>query len=197
MRRLSFILLLLFAFSFPTEGKKVTFGCEWGSGISYANYHVYNYLYENGRRHQGAELEMTRRVNANFMVHLGYDISRIVNIAAYLGYEGITDSERVLPLTLRATCCFKGSKADGFLTYLDAGAGFIKEGYHAMMGRAGVGYRLCLTSVTNLDFLVSYRLAVTHPELRDPDSRRLIEEHRIANNNLFLNNISFSIGLNF
>ena len=197
MKRLILILLIILALPLSSEGRRVTFGCEWGSGVTYARYHVYNYLYESGRRHQGKEFESVWQINANFMVHAGYDISRRVNLSFYSGFEGISKGESVVPLTLRATVFPGGSRQDGFLAYLDCGAGFDRGGYHALLSRAGLGYRLCLTEVTNLDFLLSYRLAITHPELRDPDSWSPIDENRIAWNNLFINKVSFSIGLNF
>jgi len=197
MKRLLLISLLFLSLPFLTEGKKVTFGCEWGMGVSYAKYHVFNYLYESGRRHQGSTLETGRRMNANFMAHVGYDLSRRVNLSLYTGHEGISDEMTVIPVTLRATVFPTGSEKDGMLVYLDAGAGLDESSFHALLGRAGIGYRLALTEVTNLDFILSYRLALTRPELLDPDSRRPIAENRIARNDLFLNKITFSIGLNF
>jgi len=197
MKRLILILFVLLSFPFFAEGKKVTFGCEWGTGISYAKYHVYNYLYESGKRNSGRTLEMTRRMNGNFLFHVGCDLSRRLNLAVYSGFEGISDEMSVLPVTLRATGFLTGSEKDGFLAYLDAGVGLDEVRIHALLGRAGIGYRMALTEVTNLDFMLSYRLTLTHPDLLDPDSREPIKENRIARNDLFLNKVTFSIGLNF
>lgn len=200
MRRILLPLLLLLLCHFPLQGRggKVTAAVEWGAGMTFADYHIYNYLLEGGYRMNGSEFYFGGKVNAYWQGSLGYDILPDWNLSLNAGYEGIDRQYRVYPITVRATHTFQPANEDGYLLFVEGGAGFWgPKDISAVLGRVGTGYRLALSPRTALDLMFSFRLSMRNPDLFDPDSTHPILQERIVLNQLYSGKLTVSVALSF
>lgn len=200
MRRLLLPFLLLLILPFPLIGKagKVSAAVEWGAGMTFADYHVYNYLLEGGYRMNGSELYFGGKLNAYLQGSIGYAILPDWTLSLSAGYEGIDRQYRVYPITMRATHNFRPVGEDGWTIYVESGAGFWgPSDIAAVLGRLGGGYRIALSERTSLDLLLSYRLSMRNPDLFDPDSTRPILDERIVLNQLYSSKLTLSIAISF
>jgi len=190
------ILLPLGAAAQNVSCPRFTFGAEWGYiGIFYSGYH-HNFYAPEGYRADPREYGFTYASNAEAYLHAGYNISPCCNLSVYAGISAIEDYHHTIPLSLRFTR-YSGDEhmKDRWFSFIDLGSGFsIKRHPQSVLtGKVGGGYRVSLSRDTKLDFLVAYRMVLTHPDIEYYGVK--IPFERINRNNAYVSAFSFGIAL--
>ena len=87
--------------------------------------------------------------------------------------------------------------SDRWFSFIDLGSGISVKTHpqEILTGKIGGGYRMSLSRNTKLDFLVSLRSALTHPDIEYYGTE--IEYSRINRNNAYVSAMSFGIALTF
>jgi len=119
-------------------------------------------------------------------------------MSLYLGYEGIGDIHKAIPVSLRLTRYFgKYPLKDRWLAFADMGSGIcIKRPVQEILsGKIGGGYRISLSRTTKLDFLVSARMTYTHPQVTY--DKEVISHDMVRRNNAYASALSLGISLTF
>lgn len=204
MRRLSiiFILLpLLWTGAAATERNapgRFTFGAEWGyMCIFYSGYH-YNFFAPEGYRVDPRGHGFTFRSNGEAYLHVGYDLGRRSNISLYTGFSAVEDYHHIIPVSIRYTTYYKeSSKGDRWFSFADLGSGISirKSPREILSVKAGGGYRMSLSKDAMLDFVISLRSVLTHPDIDYYGT--MIPEEKINRNNAYASAISIGISLTF
>ncbi len=206
MRRIIAILLIFSSFGMNSHAKKkgsdtpsrMTFGVEWGYIASIrSGYHNIYYAPE-GYRIDEHEKSFGYCSNGEMYIHFGYDISSVWNLSMYIGYEGITDIHKAVPVSLRMTRYFNhDSSKDRWFSYMDLGSGISlqKPVREILTGKIGVGYRLALSSRAALDFIISARHTRTHQKIFD--SNVLISQDKISKDVAYISALSLGMALTF
>ena len=176
--------------------RQLVYGIEWGAGLTFHTYHIYNYLREDGTRLQGNDFQFVANLNASILFHVGYDLGNRWNASLVTGYEGINDRFRIFPLGVRGARFFgTDPHSDNSFCFLEPGVGlFSSADKYTFYLRMGYGKRFNLSPGTDLDFSVSYRLAHSCPELIDPDEEIV---DRLFSNNILTGFLGFSMALHF
>ena len=190
--------MAVFAISAAASGpsREFVYGVEWGSGLTFHTYHIYNYVREDGTRMQGNDFQFVTNLNASLLFKAGYDFGSRWNLSLVTGYDGINDRFRVIPLGFRGTCFFREGQRDSrpFL-FAEPGAGlFSSSDKYAFYLRVGYGKRFNLSPGTDLDFSVCYRLTHSCPKLIDPDDEII---DRLFSNNILTGFFGVSMSLHF
>ncbi len=176
MRRIIYILLILSVCNINVHAKgksdnpykRVTFGAEWGYVATLQSAFIYSFFSPEGYRMETRGYEFRYISNAEMYAHVGYSFNEKWNLSLYVGYEGIADIHKALPISLRMTRYFgKNPAADRWFMFLDGGSGISlkKNPQEIFTGKLGVGYRLALSRFTSLDFIACGRLTHTHPQI--------------------------------
>lgn len=196
-----FLLAALSQSSFA-EGRKdvsgLTFGAEWAYAATFVSGHHYNFFAPEGYRENIKDASVSYFTNAEFLLNVGYDLGKFWNLSLYAGYAGAGSFEPVIPLSLRATRFFMSSHQDDrWMAFVDVGSGMnIKKRPQAIFtGKLGGGYRIALSQVVNLDFLVSLRLLYTHPDVVYYDE--YIDAGQINRNDGYIASLNIGIALTF
>lgn len=203
MKRLFAISLILGALPIlagaqDDDSRRFTYGAEWGYvAIFYSGYH-YNFFAPEGFRVDPRGYGFGYYGNAEGYVHFGYDINTKWNISLYAGLSGIKDYHLTVPISLRATRFFgESADEDRWLTFLDLGSGIcVKEKPQEIVsGKIGGGYRFSLSRQTKLDFTVTLRSVLTHPDI-DYYGVTITPE-KTNRNNAYISAISFGMAITF
>ncbi len=177
---------------------RVTFGLEWGYVASIHSVYHFNFFAPEGYRMdiEGSKLGYVN--NADMYLKLGYDFNTRWNLAVCLGYEGIADIHRAIPLSLRMTRYFNDNPLkDRWFSFIDLGSGIClkKPVQEIFSGKIGGGYRLSLSRHSSLDFLLSARLTHTHPQITYDEAD--IPFDKTNRNNALIGAISVGMALTF
>ena len=135
-------------------------------------------------------------INAEGYLHAGYNFSGKSELSMYLGFSAIQDYHHIIPISIRYTTFYKqNSKGDRWFSLVDVGSGFsIKERPEELIsGKIGGGYRISLSKDTKLDFIVSLRSVLTHPDIIYYGTE--IPADKVNRNNAYVSAISFSMAL--
>ena len=178
--------------------KRITMGVDWGYVSSFHCGRHDNFFSEIGYRVDVESQSLGYKSNGEVYMHCGYNLNNNWNLSVYAGIEGIYDIHKVIPVSLRATRYFKqNSLGDRWFTFLDGGSGISLTSHPQAIatGKAGCGYRFSLSTATKLDFVASYRMTLTHPELIYDGYR--IPKDMINRNNAYVSGISIGLALTF
>ena len=177
-----------------TEG--FTFGAEWGYvGIFYSGYH-YNFFAPEGYRVDPRGHEFMYSINGEGYLHAGYNFSDKSELSMYLGFSAIQDYHHIIPISIRYTTFYKqNSKGDRWFSLVDVGSGLSikKRPEELISGKIGGGYRISLSKDTKLDFMLSLRSVLTHPDINYYGTE--IPADKVNRNNAYVSAISFSMAL--
>lgn len=203
MRRLSIIsLLMALALTVSAQERhwksRVTFGVEWGYVATYNSGYHYNFFAPEGFRVNPSGNSFTFISNAETYLHIGYGITEDWNISLYAGYAGIADFHHAVPVSIRGTRFFgRNSLGDRWFTFMDLGSGIcLKNDPQTLLcGKIGGGYRISLSKDTSLDFIMTLRTALGHPEIDFYGEK--IPNDKINRNNAYANAISFGMAVTF
>lgn len=147
---------------------KFTFGteCSYNATV-YSHLHQY-FISPEGFREEILDNRWKYTGNPELTLHAGYNINQYWNLSLFLGYTGVGDFHRALPVSLRATRYFGDNHmTDRWFAFVDMGSGisFKNKIGGIGFGKLGAGYRLSLSRVSKLDFLMSIRTIYTHPDI--------------------------------
>ena len=137
-------------------------------------------------------------MNNELSLHAGYNFNQYWNLSLYIGYTGIGDFHKCLPVSLRATRYFGDNPlTDRWFTFVDIGSGvsFKSKIQEIGYGKIGGGYRLSLSKLSKVDFLMSLRAIYTHPDIIYYGEK--INPDRIYRNNGLACSLNLGIGLTF
>ncbi len=206
MRGIISILLLFSAFNFNVYASKksddklssMTFGLEWGYISSIHTAYSYSFMAPEGYRVAESENSFGFISNAGMYFNIGYELNPMWNISMYIGYEGIADLHKAIPISLRMTRYFNPDRTvDRWFSFLDLGSGIsIKSPVQEILsGKIGAGYRLSLGRYAALSFLMSARLSYTHPEVLYDKTAIVFEKYDI--NHAFISALSVGMAISF
>lgn len=176
---------------------RLTYGIEWAYvTIFNVTYHR-NFVSVDGFRENIRNAEWLFYGNGRVDVHLGCNIGNNFNLSVHTGYGGLFDS-RQIPLTLRGTYLFgKNPEKPRWISFLAAGCSFDTDnGNKGILGKAGAGYRLPLSSRIMLDFIVGLNLSYSS-NLPFSDEGGPVTSERIRRNNNFATSLDIGISLAF
>ncbi len=205
MKRVALVILLIVS-SMSLQARersdestsRMTFGLEWGYVASISSGFHYNYFAPEGYRVDELGNSFVFISNADMYLHLGYDLSTIWNLSMYVGYEGIAELHKAIPVSLRMTRYFSGNPLeDRWFSFLDLGSGICLKMpvQEILTGKAGIGYSLSLSSHASLDFILSARMTYTHPQVIYDNT--LIPFDRTNRNNAYIGAISLGMAVTF
>lgn len=181
------------------------YGLEWGfTPMVYETCHL-NYLVEEGYRVDDSSSDVMFTPNAVLLAGFGVNVSNNISLGIYSGYAGLSEENRVIPLSFRATWFPKGVTSDGMLYYADVGTGFhihISDRIEpdrspATLVGIGTGYHFSLTSSIGLDLQIGFRESFDHALILDPDGSGYISGRNIRRNNAAYSALNMSIALTF
>lgn len=169
MRKVLIVIVLLLLplglISKEKGSRRLTYGAEWNYIASFHCGTHYNFFSEEGYRVDLNQQTFDYESNGDVYLHCGYNIKENWNISLYSGIAGIYDIGKSVPVSLRFTRYFKeDGRGDRWLCYLDAGSGICLKQNPQMIavGKIGCGYRMSLSKSTKMDFIIAYRMSLTH-----------------------------------
>ncbi len=177
---------------------RMTFGLEWGYVATIQAGHYYNFFAPEGYRVEDRDNSFGYISNADMYVHFGWNLSTRWNLSMYVGYEGIADIHKAIPVSIRMTGFFNENPTrDRWFSFIDIGSGISlkKSPQEILTGKAGGGYRLVLSPGSALDFILSARVIYTHPQIiydKEP-----ISINKTNRNNALVSAISVGLSLSF
>ena len=204
IRIISMLVAMLFASTaVSARGPLLRYGVEWGyTPMAYEAHHL-NYIAKEGFRVDDNDSGGKFASNASLLVDFGVNLTDNFSLGLYFGYTGISEDNRVLPLSMRMTWFPKGITSDGFLCYAEAGAGFhmprldVPGRPAAFLTGAGAGYHLALSRSMGLDFQIGLRESLDHALIPEPDGSGYVSGQNIRKNNAAYSALNITIGLTF
>lgn len=177
---------------------KLTFGLEWGYIASMTTFYHYNFYAPEGFRVDEKGLLWGCMSSADVYLNVGWNINPVWNLALYLGYTGVGEMHKALPVSIRGTRYFKANTPqDRWFVFADGGSGICLKTpvQEILTGKIGGGYQMSLSRDTKLNFLFSARGTFTHPSVYYDGSR--IPMNRTNRNNAVVGAVSIGLGLTF
>ena len=177
---------------------KLTFGLEWGYIDSMTTFYHYNFYAPEGFRVDEKGLLWGCMSSADVYLNVGWNINPVWNLALYLGYTGVGEMHKALPVSIRGTRYFKANTPqDRWFVFADGGSGICLKTpvQEILTGKIGGGYQMSLSRDTKLNFLFSARGTFTHPSVYYDGSR--IPMNRTNRNNAVVGAVSIGLGLTF
>ena len=141
------------------------YGVEWGYTATCWEIYHYNYTTPSGARIDSRDSHFSYKSNGHLYGFAGIRFARHFATDVVVGWAGIYEERRVVPVTLRASCFWKGYDKDGWKTFLEGGRCISHSfaGKPVYIGKLGTGYRLMLDRSFALDFGLSLQAAYDHP----------------------------------
>lgn len=181
----------------------VRYGLEWGFNPNLFSHTNLNFISFEGYRIRDTRTRCAFFPNGFILANVGINASDYLSVTVHFGYSGISRDNTAIPALLRVTHHIKGCSQDGPFIFIDGGAGFhiaradepTRE--PALMGDAGFGYKLRLSSGFSLDFAFSITAVRDHIAIKDPDTGQYIGEENIFKNGAFYLNPCISVGFGF
>jgi hypothetical protein len=177
---------------------KLTFGLEWGYIASMTTFYHYNFYAPEGFRVDEKGLLWGCKSSADVYLNVGWNINPVWNLALYLGYTGVGEMHKALPVSIRGTRYFKANTPqDRWFVFADGGSGICLKTpvQEILTGKIGGGYQMSLSRDTKLNFLFSARGTFTHPSVYYDSNR--IPMNRTNRNNAVVGAVSIGLGLTF
>lgn len=177
---------------------RLTFGLEWGYIASMTTFYHYNFYAPEGFRVDEKGLLWGCMSSADVYLNVGWNINPVWNLALYLGYTGVGEMHKALPVSIRGTRYFKANTPqDRWFVFADGGSGICLKTpvQEILTGKIGGGYQMSLSRDTKLNFLFSARGTFTHPSVYYDGSR--IPMNRTNRNNAVVGAVSIGLGLTF
>ena len=181
------------------NGAKVNrfvFGAEWGYTASIFNIYHNNYLSPEGIRVDDKGFDFDYSSNGHVLAGVSYAFARKYEAGVYLGFIGVAQDRRLVPLSLRATYYFDSYLKDGLFCYLDGGPAFGENQNVTLIGKLGGGYRMKLSDHFCLDFILSFHLCSDHPKLFYNDDQQITGDD-LRRNDATYGGLNFSLALRF
>lgn len=178
--------------------KRFTFGAEWNYIASFSSIIHHNFFSEIGYRVDIKDRMFEYKSNADLYLHCGLNMNENWNVSLYAGIAGVYDINKVVPISLRFTRYFRpDEKGDRWFAFLDGGSGISLSRHPQSIacGKAGGGFRLAMNQVSMLDFIVAFRMTLTHPELEFDGFS--IPADKINRNNALVSAVSVGLSLTF
>lgn len=141
-------------------------GIEWGyTGTIYES-HLFGYVSDAGARVESLGESLIYNSNGHFIAYMGVEMGKRLETDITTGYIGVVQGRRVVPLTIRETFYFNGSRKDGFKLFADSGLCFTGTFHHQQnwIAKAGIGYRMMLGEKPAIDLSLSAHGANDHPK---------------------------------
>lgn len=203
MKRLIAIILIIFSFNNyvkaqEREFSRFTFGVEWGYVATFQSGYRYIFFPPEGYRVDVSDNSFGLHSNADMYMHGGINLYRNWNVSMYIGYAGVADIHKVIPVSIRTTRFFgKNPLADRWFALVDIGSGLcVKRPFQEILcGKIGGGYRLSLSKDTKLDLILSARMTYTHPQIIY--DKMIIDHEMVRRNDAYVSSVSCGIGLTF
>ena len=141
------------------------YGVEWGYSASFWEAYHYNYTTPSGARIDSRDHHLDYKSNGHLYGFVGARFARHFTADVLVGWAGIYEERRVVPVTLRASCFWSGYDKDGWKTFLEGGwcGACSFAGKPVYIGKLGTGYRLMLDRNLALDLSLSLQGAYDHP----------------------------------
>lgn len=180
------------------EKCRFTYGAEWSYIASYHCGIHHNFFSEDGYRVDLNHTSFGYESNGDVYLHAGINLRRRWNLSMYAGLAGVYDIGKIVPISIRATRYFNPNQmGDRWFSFLDAGSGIClkEEPQAALIGKIGGGYRIALSEVSSLDFILAYRMTLTHPEIIFDGYK--VPVNMTNRNNAYISAISIGISLSF
>ena len=208
-RKILIMLLLLATLSPTAKGQtlpagrffeRFVLGVEWGYTQCVFLSRNYNFISEEGYRVYEKNSRFYGHANAQLLASVGYRLSDQVTLAAYGGYIGVGDDNRLIPALLRVSYFPSTDSEDGLFAYAQGGAAWhvhSVQGSTAWLGTLGGGYRLRLSTDTRLDLLVGLKYLHDHPSIPNPEGPGNVPEHNIRMNNAGYCALDISLAISF
>lgn len=177
---------------------KFTLGLEWGYIASMTTFYHYNFYAPEGFRVDEKGLLWGCMSSADVYLNVGWNINPVWNLALYIGYAGVGNLHKSLPVSIRGTRYFKANMPqDRWFVFADGGSGICLKTpvQEILTGKIGGGYQMSLSSDTKLNFLFSARGTFTHPSVYYDSNR--IPMNRTNRNNAVVGAVSIGLGLTF
>ena len=187
------------ALSVPSECIKVNrfvFGVEWGYTSSLFNVYHNNYLSPEGIRVDDKGVDFHYYSNGHIQAGASYAFARKFEVGAYLGFIGVSQERRLVPITLRSTYYFDSYLSDGFFCYLDGGPALGENQNVTLIGKIGGGYRVKLSNRFSLDFLLSFHICSDHPKIFNSDDQQITGDD-LRRNDATYGGLNFTLALRF
>lgn len=177
------------------------FGAEWGLTATLFEHHHFNYFEKNLGYRVNERIDALKLFpNACAEIFIGTDIGRKWNLSLRGGIAGYL-SDLFFPLKVRATLTPAGSDRDGWLWYAEGGPMLGRrlggDPDFAGCGGIGAGYRVSPGGRTAIDFTLSLRSTLSHPQIIDEESGAPLPAENIGRANRVCTALSFSISLSF
>ena len=195
--------MLLACTAASARGSLFRYGVEWGYTPMVYEAHHLNYIAREGFRVDDNDSGGKFNSNALLLMDFGVNLTDNFSLGLYFGYAGLSEDNRVLPLSMRMTWFPKGITTDGFMCYAEAGAGFhlpwqdVPKRNAAFLASAGAGYHLALSRSMGLDFQIGLRESLDHALIPEPDGSGYVSGQNIRKNNTAYSALNITIGLTF
>ncbi len=177
---------------------RMTYGIEWGYVATF-QYGYHNYFIAPEGYRVEEKVNMYGLIdNAEMHVNVGYDFDSRWNLSLYIGYEGIGDTQKAVPVSLRLTRSYRENRmGDRWFTFADFGSGICikKHPQEIFTSKIGAGYSLSLSEFASIDFLISARLTHTHQDIYYDNT--LIPFEKTNRNLVNASALSFGMALKF
>lgn len=206
MKKLTLILLTIFLFNnnviAQDKGRetypKYTLGLEWGYVASLTTIYRYNFYAPEGFRVDEKGVLSGSQSNADLYLNVGFNLNPLWNLSLYIGYAGVGDYHKILPVSIRGTRYFGTDPLQNrWFAFADAGTGICLKTplQEILTAKIGTGYQITLSRDTKLNFMIAARSTFTHPGILFDNNR--IPMNRINRNNAVVSALSIGIGLTF
>ena len=183
------------------EGRDVRFfyGLEWGySAVVLISYH-YNYTDpEDGYRVDVKGIDPNYHSNGMLYLRTGLEFARHLSASLNLGWQGIKQDTRIIPVFLRECYHFNENRDRGALIYLSQGIGLHKDKqYLSCLGQFGGGYRIALSHKNSMDLLLGLQLCTDAPKVPSGENGSYIPNEFIRSSKACYGAINLGISISF
>ena len=153
---------------------RLVFGIEWGAAETFWTACETCYNSDDGRVYESGS-GYNFATNGEFIVGVGCNLTRRLNLALNCGMSGVAGSDIVIPLTLRTSFFPCGCDADGVFFFGEAGAGFNldRNPRPDFIGIVGGGHRWALSRRVSIDLSLKARVVLDHPYVKASDGSYL------------------------
>ena len=207
MRKSRILILLLLLLSCALRAQErgawyphLDYGVEWGySGTFWDSYH-YNYTSSDGARLDSRHEGFTFKSNGHLYGFLGARFARWFTADALVGWAGVYEGRRVVPVTLRASAFVRGYDCDGMKLFVEGGRCFAPSfaGKQIWMGKMGGGYRLLLDTHFAMDLALSLQAVHDHPiGVYDRSRDEIVPDASLRRSDCEYFSLNFSVALCF
>ena len=176
------------------------YGMEWGySGTFWDSYH-YNYSSVEGERLDSRNEGLTFKSNGHLYGFVGARFARYFAADALVGWAGVYEGRRVIPVTLRGSFFFRGYDHDGMKFFLEGGRCFAPSftGKPIWIGKLGGGHRVVLDSHFALDLSLSLQAVSDHPvNVYDPIREDAVPDANLRRSDCAYMSLNLSVALCF